>query len=144
MVDIYYFIFNSMNLKKIKWMLIKIQLYMSLIYLWFLLQNWVLSCTTVSRTINPMLNKNDHADTIHTRVITIRSILLGMTSIFLISIIVPFFQYTMASSMLGADHLHLSALFLAFFYVVLFNVLLARWDKSWALTPQEFILTYDR
>jgi hypothetical protein len=46
----------------------------------------------------------------------------------------------MASSMLGADHFHIGALFLVFFYLILFNVVLARWRAGWALTPQEFIV----
>ncbi len=75
-----------------------------------------------------------------TRIITPRSILLGLASVVLISLLVPYFQYTMASSMLGADHLHISALFLAFTYLILFNVVLARWKKDWALTPHEFVI----
>lgn len=76
----------------------------------------------------------------HPRVITLRSIILGLISILTISFIVPFFQYTMASSMLGADHFHIAALFLVFFYLIIFNVVLRRWEPSWALTPQEFIV----
>ncbi|MYK97615.1 MAG: hypothetical protein F4014_02025, partial [Gemmatimonadetes bacterium] len=75
-----------------------------------------------------------------TRIITPRSVLLGLTSVVLISLIVPYFQYTMASSQLGADHLHIGALFLAFAYLVVFNVVLARWKKDWALTPHEFVI----
>ncbi|MXY98648.1 MAG: hypothetical protein F4Z29_13120, partial [Gemmatimonadetes bacterium] len=75
-----------------------------------------------------------------TRIITPRSILLGLLSVVLISLIVPYFQYTMASSQLGADHLHIGALFLAFAYLVVFNVVLARWKKDWALTPHEFVI----
>ena len=91
-------------------------------------------------TTDNLIKKNVESDTVHTGAITLRSLLLGLTSVLLISFLVPFFQYTMASSMLGADHFHISALFLAFFYVIIFNVILARWKKSWALTPQEFII----
>ncbi|MBM3264431.1 MAG: hypothetical protein FJY97_13530 [candidate division Zixibacteria bacterium] len=73
-------------------------------------------------------------------VITLRAVGLGLASVLLISFIFPFFQYTMASSMLGADHFHIGALFLVFFYLILFNVVLARWRPSGRLTPQEFIL----
>ena len=66
------------------------------------------------------------------RVVTPRSILLGLLSVILISLIVPYFKYTMASSQLGADHLHIAALFLAFAYLIFFNVFLGRWKKDWA------------
>ena len=72
--------------------------------------------------------------------ITPRSFLLGLVSVVLISLVVPYFQYTMASSMLGADHLHISALFLAFMYLIIFNVVLARYKKDWALTFHEFVI----
>lgn len=75
-----------------------------------------------------------------TSAITPRAILLGLLSVLLISFVVPYFQYTMASSMLGADHLHLGALFLVFVYLILFNVVIVRWNEKWALTPHEFIL----
>ncbi len=74
------------------------------------------------------------------RVVTPRSILLGLLSVILISLIVPYFQYTMASSQLGADHLHIAALFLAFAYLIFFNVFLGRWKKEWALTSLEFVI----
>ncbi|SVB71852.1 uncharacterized protein METZ01_LOCUS224706, partial [marine metagenome] len=75
-----------------------------------------------------------------TSLITLRSVVLGLISVVTISFLVPYFQYTMASSMLGADHFHIGALFLVFFYLILFNVILKRWRPSWLLTPQEFIL----
>ncbi|MBI4552860.1 MAG: hypothetical protein HY710_11405 [Candidatus Latescibacteria bacterium] len=72
--------------------------------------------------------------------ITRRSIILGLITVVAIALIVPYFQYTMASSMLGADHFHLGPLILCFFYLLIFNVVLVRWNERWALTPQEFIL----
>jgi len=79
-------------------------------------------------------------ETTRTSVITLRSVVLGLVSVVSISFLVPYFQYTMASSMLGADHFHIGALFLVFFYLILFNVVLKRWRPSWMLTAPEFIL----